>query len=707
MKATETDIWSSRARSTLERYDEPLIRLIAARLFKPRNQWSAEDLIDRTLDTLANPPAIDRKLRELPASSRDLLGIIGRSHQSTWRIGQLLHLLAVVGHVEGFLPVQVLLETGLLYPVLQDGVTSLKQFEDWLGPDGMLTAQVWAYPLATIRGMAEPLNVPAPPAIDLPTAQVRTSDGLDWFLNTALIWQLLVASPLRLTQQQSLFKRDLTRLQGDERLNAAAHDTGIELPDVGLLAVELARAIGLVEPVEGELKASHFPASWEQGLPTALGEIAAGLGLVRDWDPLKGFQSAENESLLPSVGVAGLLSLAALPAGSFTQISDVANWLAERHPSWFATLNGSLGLAEIWLRNFFIGVALPLRLTEAVQNDGQWLVRLGSIGRHFYAGAPVPGAEPGYPQTLIVQPNGELVVYRQGLTPSILARLARCAEWKAVGPACLMALSAESVYRGLESGLNLQDITLLLRQHGGRELPATVLDSLQRWASKRERITVYPAATLLEFLTAEDLELASDRGLVALKLTDRIGISAGQEPDYKQFRLVGNRDYESRPQRCLGVGLDGVTLSVDVAQSDLLLEAELSRFTEPLLQVEGSPRRVMITPASLRSSQQLGLSLSELEQWFTDRTGNMLSPAVRMLFLGSSGMAGECRNRIVMRFPSELLTDGVLQWPPTAELIEERLGPTAVCVAEEKVGALIKQLGEIGVPIESRRCTDF
>lgn len=41
-----------------------------------------------------------------------------------------------------------------------------------------------------------------------------------------------------------------------------------------------------------------------------------------------------------------------------------------------------------------------------------------------------------------------------------------------------------------------------------------------------------------------------------------------------------------------------------------------------------------------------------------------------------------------------------MQWPQTSELIEERLGPPALVVSEENVGALRQRLSAAGLTLE-------
>ena len=99
-------------------------------------------------------------------------------------------------------------------------------------------------------------------------------------------------------------------------------------------------------------------------------------------------------------------------------------------------------------------------------------------------------------------------MYRQGLTPGLVGKLSRFARWKGLGPACTLELSPTRTYHGLESGMTLAGILQTLNQHGMRPVPAPVADHLLRWADKRERITVYAAATLVEFQSPADLEAA-------------------------------------------------------------------------------------------------------------------------------------------------------------------------------------------------------
>src|SRR5579871_6107564 len=97
MAGADGDDWSDRLRRTLACYDEELLRAVAARLVKPRNQWPAEELIERSVGVAENLPVLDRRLREVEPAGRQLLALIAHSRQPCWHLGNLVELLLALG----------------------------------------------------------------------------------------------------------------------------------------------------------------------------------------------------------------------------------------------------------------------------------------------------------------------------------------------------------------------------------------------------------------------------------------------------------------------------------------------------------------------------------------------------------------------------------------------------------------------------------
>jgi hypothetical protein len=687
--------WADRCREALARYAEPLLRTVADKLVKPRTKLPAEELLDKAAATLTNPPVIDRRIKDQPLAARKLLALIGLSRQPRWKIGHLATLLAALDHAEGYAPIQTLLENGLLFPELNPNAEPISDFAVWFAQaqPGSHNAVVFVHPGVAVRARGEDLGLPNLASEDS-HATPRAADGLEWPLRLAAVWQQVHADPVRLTQGNTLFKRDLQRLQADPVLAAPPVDQLATVAEAGVLALLWARAAGLLAERDGSLQADAFPASWEGPLLSLLVELFTAMPLVEAWDPLAGY--APNDEGLSATPTAGFLAL--LLAREFVTPEAVAEWLWSHHPSWAAVLpKDAKDKGTDWIRGYLLGVAYPLGIVEV---SGEFL-RLSPLGRHLLLGENEPPAPPSFPQTLMVQPNAEILAYRQGLTPSLIASLSRFAGWKGIGPACTLELTPEQTYRGLESGLTLPMIVQTLNRHGTRPVPPGVADLLQRWASKRERITIFSSAVLVEFQTPAELDTAVARGVVTLRLTDRIGMTAdGSEPSLSQLRLIGNRDYEAKPQRCLTVADDGVTLTVDTPQADLLLEAEIGQFAEPL-PIENGVRRFRLTPSSLRRALEMGRPLSEVDLWFVERTGSPLSPAGRLLLLGSQMPSPIAARLLVVKLPTVEIADGVMQWPATRTLVAERLGPLAVAVEEENLEALKAALAEVGVQVTS------
>jgi len=112
-------MWMEQVERTLERYDEALLRQVSDKLFRPRSQWPAEELVARGL------AAVGKRSRRRPAPASAAAGVpagpalIGHSRQPRWRVGGLLEMLAVSGAGRGCGTVLSLLEQACSTPCCQ------------------------------------------------------------------------------------------------------------------------------------------------------------------------------------------------------------------------------------------------------------------------------------------------------------------------------------------------------------------------------------------------------------------------------------------------------------------------------------------------------------------------------------------------------------------------------------------------------------
>lgn len=713
-----TALWTDQLRRTLLSYDEPLLRQVSNKLCKPRNHWPVEELIDRCLGTLTNAAVLDRRLKDQQTASRVALALMAHSRQNLWPVGSLVEMLVTLGHSDGLGAVQALLEAGLLYPYLfplgpetptNQPLTAknrIKELDFWLAQ--ALAPQVFAHPAIIERALGDPVPLPECPGAVALTASPQEADGLEWLLRLGVLWQQVAEAPLRRTQQRDFFKRDLDRLQADPLLSMPPTDALIELPNTALFTVALALAAGVLEEQDGEIRAGSFAPVCTDGLAPALAWLWSFLPRLESWNPARGWQVATTPgNPYPSVYLLSLLLLSRLPEGSWASPDALEQWLLKHHPYWNAG-SATAGDAQatgddeaaMGLARFLLGVAYPLRLLQASKDSaGKRVVRLAPLGRWALGLSPEAGQYTAYPQTLLVQPNLEILAYRQGLTPGLIVTLTKFATWKGLGAACTLQLEPHSVYRALETGETFQSLVEILERHGMKAVPTAVLESLRTWSNKRDRISVYPAAALFEFAGPAELADALARGLPAVRLTERLAIVPNESAiDYRHFRLTGTRDYCLPPEKCVDVDADGVTLSVDLARSDLLLETEIHGLAEQVNRQGPQGRRLyQLTPASLAGARQAGWSLANVESWFQHRTGLPLSPAGQLLFTAADLPPLELRRQIVLHTVSSLAADGLQQWTATRDLIQARLGPTTLVVAEQHVEELRRRCQELGL----------
>jgi hypothetical protein len=720
MSSSTATTWTDLLGRCLATYDEGLLRRVAGRLFKPRNQWPADVLLERCVENVGNAAIVDRRLREAGVAERRLLALIGHSRQPSWKLVHLLEMLATLGHNEGVQPVLSLFEGGLLYPVLGERGPRLKNFEQWLGQAAATDFQVFTHPFIAGRALGEDLGLPELPGPVTEVSGAREPDGLEWPLRLAVLWQEVAANPMRRTQNNEFFKRDLDRLRTDPHLNGPPSDNLADLPDAGLLAVTLGVKEGLLREQNGELRSGDIPEAWSDTLPDTLASLWSALPHLDTWNPEEGWVGAQplKGNPYPSVYLLALLLLARQPEGAWVLPRALEDWLAEHHPYWAKKKSDKTAASpgpgtRPAVTAFLLGFAFQLRMVEAARNtSGKWVTRLTATGRWLLGIGPAPAPAPAFPQTLLVQPNLEVLAYRQGLTPGLIARLSRFAAWKSLGAACTLQLQPESVYRALEAGETFESILQTLQGHSMKATPPAVVDSLRTWANKHERIGVFPSAVLLEFACADHLSDALARGLPATRLSDRLAVVAREsDVPFQMFRLTGTRDYRLPPEKCVDIEPDGVTLTIDLARSDLLLETEVRRFAEPVVGDPGPGwgdlahglRRYRLTPASITAGKKNGLNLLGLESWFLQRTGQPLSPAGRLLLTGAEQPALELRRLQILTVPAAEIADGLMQWPATKALIVERLGPTALVVSDENADALKARLLEVGITISGGR----
>jgi hypothetical protein len=600
---------------------------------------------------------------------------------------------------------------------------------------------------AVVRGIRTVAPETALPRTAGPVSQVRESDGLEPILRLGALWQRVKAEPLRQTLQGTLYKRDRERLKDDPALAGRIADALEPIPDPWALWLSLALRVGLIEldPPDQRMLAAA-PEFWTDNAVHLPQMIATGWLRLQTWEEREGMvaQPDAEGGAISCVRVALLLWLTALGDSEWVAIDDLAEHLSALHPQWekvsFSDQSPALpeprpgkprrGKPRVpnigeratagarLLEAILLGAAHPLGLIRAAEEgrSRRRVVQLTPLGRYVLALGPAPRPRETIEKFLFVQPNFEVVAYRQGLTPQLVGCLSRFAWWSGLGAALQLTLTRDSVLHGLDGGATPESILKTLTRHSPRPLPAGVIDAIRNWAIRRERVTYYAAATLIEFGSCAERDQAlkfwpAEDGATPLRVAERFLLVEDERfVPFDRLRLTSSRDYRRPPEACVRVEPDGVTLALDPAGADLMVEAELSRFADPLPPAEaarGQPpsvplRRFLISPGSLRRGMSRGMSAAQLTEWFARRTGGEIPPALGLLLMVRTSRVprlSAARIRVLTVRSPELL-DGLVQHPATGRWLGERLGPTSVTIPDEHVEAFQSALKELGIPLE-------
>jgi hypothetical protein len=155
-----------------------------------------------------------------------------------------------------------------------------------------------------------------------------------------------------------------------------------------------------------------------------------------------------------------------------------------------------LDCEAVWAANAIMVTLVTLGLVERGQTTDKKTrpcFRLTELGCVVFGAPEVEAApKPGDARFLTVQPNLEVVAYLESADAKQICTLSRFASGttRASGPVQTFALRRESLYRALESGMTLDEVSGFLIKHGKTELPANVERMLSEWAGRRESLAL-------------------------------------------------------------------------------------------------------------------------------------------------------------------------------------------------------------------------
>jgi hypothetical protein len=726
-------------RSALRAYSNAeLVRILQAHGREAESTRSAA-LVDAILETLSNSRTVQRALDSLTPGSRIAASLFALTELPSLQAAAMALSLRCLG-IEPLSALSPLLDVGLLAPEDRFERGKLLPLAELLSGEIASRFDICAHP--AVLSLARTLPPEAEgPAADTGKAQIREADGLEPCLRLAALWQLVDAAPLRHTQQGPLYKKDRERLEEDPALACPLPDMLAPIPDAALLWLELAKEIGLVVQETGTDRLLAAPAAfWDENAVHVPQMIATRWLGLRGWHERKGSLSEVEQSadVLGCLRPVILLWLALYADDRWLSIAALAAHFDRLAPGWaqheapaaeftrpevknkrgrVAQKETEASPGEALLRSILLGPAYQLGLVRCREAAGSAAyAQLTSFGRYVLALGPAPAARDSFEHFLFVQPNFEVIAYRQGLTPALIGQFSRFARWMKLGAAVELRLTAETTYRALEGGLKPEAILKRLERHSARPLPPGIAEAFKTWAGRREQVTYHASATLIEFASADARTAAleewpTDAGRAPTPIGDRLLLVEDERAiPFHRFRLTGSRDYRRPPEACVHVEPDGVTLTLDTTRSDLFIEAELARIAGDPLPAERTwlaslpSRRYHVTRASLERAVDDGITVASLTRWFQKRAGSEIPAATRLLLhaIQSRGTTLHATRPLILTAPAPELIDGLLQHPATRDYFGERLGDRTIVVIEAGLTGLREALARFGLSLDIR-----
>jgi len=350
-----------------------------------------------------------------------------------------------------------------------------------------------------------------------------------------------------------------------------------------------------------------------------------------------------------------------------------------------------------------------LGLVELATPDGkQTIFRLTDLAGEVFdrnsdePAAAMATAAPSAGPIWVVQPNYDVVVYLDNISPQQLAFIERHGERKqAEAHTAHYILTRESIYQGLQTGTTIEEVLATLRDGAQVELPQNVERELREWAERREQLSIQTKTRLIEFPSSKTRDLALQAGLKGRPIGELfVMVEPGAQIKAALKSVFGLQtipeiDYAQPPHPCLLVAEDG-TLTQTGDTRDLLLKGQLAQYAEPV-----SANRWRITTASLQAARQAGVNAKTFLAFLTPRTTVPVPPLLEVAIRNALGKGSEVQggNVFVLHIKEKKLYTAITTSLLLKPLIRDVPGPDTIVIDPDKLKEFKKQLEWLGIKL--------
>lgn len=363
------------------------------------------------------------------------------------------------------------------------------------------------------------------------------------------------------------------------------------------------------------------------------------------------------------------------------------NWLKQERP-WFEQA------LTTWV--YFLGL-----VDLGFENHKLVSIRLSQLGREVLHPAHPALASTVSDETVptegawIVQPNFEILVYLDHVTPAQLAFLERHAERiQSQQHVAQYRLTRESIYQGLESGTSLEDLLQQLGAGMKGDLPRNIAFEIKEWAAQREKLTLYRSTYLMEFKTSAERDSALALGLQGQPIGERFLLrsssAAGQLPRVSITKV----DYSQPLPVAFSLSEDG-RIELLAGYSDLLIEAQLDQWA-----TRSGKAQWQLNATQVQTNVKNGTSLPKLLDFLAQRAQHGLPSFLRLALQAWAGNAPalEVESVVVLHCPSAEVRQILEESSSLRPYLEGRLSSELLVVKASKLKALQELLQKCGMP---------
>jgi hypothetical protein len=376
---------------------------------------------------------------------------------------------------------------------------------------------------------------------------------------------------------------------------------------------------------------------------------------------------------------------------------NYAKWLSEQRESWLKTeriwVEESL---KTWL--YFLGiVSLEMHHGKPVAVG---LTDLGRAVLHPDRQANLPAKKPLQESNQlpwVVQPNFDVVAYLDHMTSAQLSFLERNAERVNAGEhVAQYRITRESVYRGLESGMSVQEVLASWQRGSGKDLPQNIAVEIREWANLRERLVLYRRADLAEYPNAEARQAAVERGIIGVPVGERFLLITAPLSKAQVKMFYTTLDYSRPPQRSLIIEEDGTVIN-NSEHSDLMLTARLDEWIEA-----DSAGNMYFTRESIHRAIKGGRPIALLFKLLEERIARIMPPIMQIALRAWSGepLALSLGNVLVLYSPSPDISYAIQNSALLRPYLRGVLAPGYFLVRQEQAEELQTQLQKFGLDVQ-------